>query len=230
MTDDKPLKQESVPEPSEGAREFLLQEYQNLFTQHQAAEEVGEKRLNFYVTFVTVAGSILIAAQQFIVDEMYLWLLVGGIVIIVCIGLITFRKMLQRRVEIITFRRRMDRIRTWFLRYYPSIALGLPYDVSRSISMDWGKNRLGTLASSVALLNTTLVVFVVVSIVVSTLSLAALWWALLIAIGSGGVTWKLHLIWKNQAIEIGEMLDRSYMAALEELSSRVLIIGNSEDV
>ena len=40
-----------------GAREFILQEHQGLYSLYQSTKEVGDNRLNFYVTFVSTAAA-----------------------------------------------------------------------------------------------------------------------------------------------------------------------------
>jgi hypothetical protein len=138
---DKP--NSTVPD---GAKDFLLHEYESLYALHQEAKAVGETRLNFFVTFTAAVGTVVVAIQSSLRDEAKPWLLGGVIAILLVVGLITFRKMLQRRVAIIVYRRRLSRIRAWFLKYYPVVALGLPYDVSQTVRMDWGKNKLGDLS------------------------------------------------------------------------------------
>ena len=56
-----------------GAREFILQEHQGLYSLYQSTKEVGDNRLNFYVTFV--AGSLTITATMysFILPELRPW-------------------------------------------------------------------------------------------------------------------------------------------------------------
>jgi hypothetical protein len=181
---------------------------------------VGERRLNFYITFTAGVGTIIIAAQEIVVPEMGIWLLVGGITLILSLGLITFRKMLQRRTALIIFRRRLARIRTWFVEYYPSVASGLPYDIGEEFPMDWGKNRLGSTAYSVAFINTALVILAVAAMSVTTFSVNALWWALPVAATSGATTWWLHLLWKIKWMQSAEDYDRERLLALDELKAR----------
>jgi hypothetical protein len=216
--------------PPDGAKEFLLQEYQGLVLRHQAAKEEGEKRLNFYVAFVAAAGTVLVGAKQFIVDKvLYLWLLLGGIVLTLCLGLITFQKMLQRRDAVVIFRRRISRIRAWFLKYYPSISHALPFDVSQDIPIDWAGGKLGTTAFSVALINTMMVVLATISIVTTALDFAVVWWVLPIAAAAGAVTWWFHRLWKDKWIEQAEMRDKKEMLALDRLSSEVSIDEVGQD-
>jgi hypothetical protein len=203
----------------EGAKEFLLQEHQSLYALHQEAKAAGETRLNFYVTFVAAVSTVAITVQSFVVAELRIWLLGGVAVILLIVSLITYRKMLQRRVAIIIYRRRLSRIRAWFVKHYPSIITGLPYDINQEISMDWGgsKNRLGSTAFSVAFVNTALVVISLLATALSAFGLSATGWAIPTAIVSGVVTWFFHIHWKNKWMEDAEARDQKEMRALEEI-------------
>ena len=142
----------------EGAKEFLLEEYRSLYALHQEAKASGETRLNFFVTFVAAVSTVIITLQSFISVELRPWLVGGIALILIIVGLITFRKMLQRRVATVIYRRRLGRIRAWFYKYYPLVAEGLPYDITLDVRMDWGaKGRLGSTAFSVAFINTALI-------------------------------------------------------------------------
>ncbi|HSQ17331.1 MAG TPA: hypothetical protein VLM83_06500, partial [Anaerolineales bacterium] len=80
-----------------GAKEFLLQEYQSLNEMHHEATAVGDTRLNFFLTFVAVVSTATITIQSFISTDLRTWLIAGIAVILIIVGLITYRKMLQRR-------------------------------------------------------------------------------------------------------------------------------------
>jgi len=222
-----------VPESTDsldGAKDFLLQEYQSLYTLHQYTKEEGEKRLNFYVTFVAAVGSFLIAAQQFIKPELYVWLAVSTTTIVLSLGLITFRKTLQRRVATIAYRRRLNRIRAWFVRHYPSVSSGLAYGIGQDVQMDWGKNKMGSTALSVAFINSAVVFFGVVLLVILTFTLNTLWWAIPIAAISAIITWWLHLSWKEHWMKVHDLADQKDILALSKLSSESVRKPNLEKV
>ncbi|HEX6288380.1 MAG TPA: hypothetical protein VFZ66_04275 [Herpetosiphonaceae bacterium] len=201
--------------PADGAKDFLLHEYQSLYALHQHAKDVGETRLNFYITFAAALGSVLIATQQFIRSDIHLWLLIAGLAVIMCLGFITFRKMLQRRVATILYRRRLGRVRAWFAFHYPEILPGLPYAIGREIPMDWGKYKLGSSAFSVAFLNTILVIVLVFIILLNSFGLTAVWWSIPASGIVGAATWWFHLVWKDRWLRAAEMQDRQEMADLD---------------
>ena len=204
--------------PSDGAREFLAQEYQSLYTLHQSAKDVGDTRLNFYVTFAAAVGSILIAAQQFIRPDIYRWMLLGGITIIMCLGLITFRKMLQRRTAIIIYRRRLRRIRLWFAKYYPEIIPALPYEIDRDSPMHWGHNKLGSTAFSVAFINTALIFVLALALSVDIFGVVELWWSFPGSLVLCVLIWRLHLIWANRWMQAADQQDLKNIAHMDAIN------------
>lgn len=207
--------------PADGAKDFLLLEFQTLFTAHEDTKEAGEKRLSFYITFAAAISTAIFAGLGLVAREMQLWLLIGGAITILLVGSITFRKMIQRRIAVIIYRRRLSRIRGWFVKYYPEVAFGLSHEINRNLPMDWGKNDLGTTAHSVALINTAVIVLAMATTTVTIIGLTAWWWALLIASASGVLTWQLHLVWKRRLFQRAELRDQKVQSALVTLESRV---------
>jgi hypothetical protein len=203
-----------------GAKEFLLQEYQSLYALHQEAKAVGETRLNFFVTFVAAVSTAAITLQSFIAAELRTWLISGITIILIIVGLITYRKMLQRRVAIILYRRRLSRIRAWFVEFYPPVVSGLPYDTNQNIKMDWGgKNRLGSTAFSVAFINTALITLSVLALGLISFGLNASVWVFPVSVISGVISWILHVTWKNNWMKNAEIHDQKDIEKLEKMVS-----------
>jgi hypothetical protein len=209
-----------VRHPGEGGINFLLLENENIRILHQDAKEVGEKRLNLFLTFTAIVGTAMISFQEFIVQEMRAWLLSGGALLILLLGLITYRKMLQRRTALVVYRRRMSRIRAWFLQNYPEIAPGLPFNINQDIHMDWGKNRLGSTAFSIAFIDTAIVTLSVIATCAITGGQDSLIWAIPLGGLCGLLTWQLHLYWKNVWMRFGEAMDETALQKLDDLIVR----------
>ena len=203
----------------EGAKDLLLQEHQSLYALHQEAKAAGETRLNFFITFVAAVSTVALTAQSFIVAELWTGLLGGVAALLLIVGLITFRKMLQRRVATIIYRRRLSRIRAWFVKYYPAIITGLPFDINQNISMNWGgsQSKLGSTAFSVALVNTAMVTVSVLALALTAFGAPASVWALPVALVSGAAAWFLHLHWKNKWMDDAEARDQKELRALEAI-------------
>lgn len=207
-------------EPLEGAKEFLLQEYQNLCALQQEAKAVGETRLNFFVTFVALASTALMTVQAFIVPELRPWLVGGISLLLIIIGAVTYRKMLQRRVAIVIYRRRLSRIRAWFVKYYPAVIPGLPYDMDQTVRMDWGgRGRLGSTAFSVAFINTALIAFAVLAVCLMIGGLPTLVWAIPAALLAAALAWGAQIGWKIHWMKKAEEQDARNLQRLDRLQS-----------
>ena len=203
-----------------GAKEFLLQEYQSLNEMHHAATAVGDTRLNFFLTFVAAVSTATITIQSFLSTNLRTWLIVGIAVILLIVGLITYRKMLQRRVAIVTYRRRMSRIRAWFVKYYPSVISGLPYDIEQNIRMDWGrKGRLGSTAFSIAFINTTIITLSILAVCLLSYGLQASVWIIPLSIFCGTLSWVFHIVWKLHWMKNAEIRDKRDLQELEKMVS-----------
>ena len=209
----------------DSAADFLLLEYESLYQLHQQAVAVGDSRLNFYIGFTAIMGSAVVGVQQFLLPAAYVWLLAFAVLMTLSLGLTTFRKILQRRTATIVYRRRLSRIRAWFVACSPSIAAALPYDLSQDQRLDWGKHRLGSTASSVAFINTGLVVLVVTGVAMSTFGIESFWWAIPAGAAAGVVTWWLHLVWKRRwfrAVEARDGRQAQRLEAMARLANSVL--------
>ncbi len=203
-----------------GAKEFLLQEYQSLYALHQDAKAVGDTRLNFFVTFVAAVSTATITMQSFILPELRTWLIGGIAIILIIVGLITYRKMLQRRVAIVVYRRRLSRIRAWFVKYYPPITTGIPYDINQNIRMDWGgKSRLGSTAFSVAFINTALITLSVLAVCLISFGLNASIWVIPLSVISAVLSWVFHVSWKNSWMKNAEISDEKDLQELKKIKS-----------
>jgi hypothetical protein len=202
----------------EGAKEFLLLEYQSIYTLHQEAKAVGETRLNFYVTFAAAVLTATITIQSFILPELRIWIITSIAFILISVGLITYRKMLQRRAVIVIYRRRLARIRAWFVKYYPPVSTGLPYDTNQNIKMDWGsKSKLGSTASSVAVINTALIILAILTIGITAFGTIAAIWAAPIALLGGFISWGCHILWKINYMKRAESSDEKDLHALDKV-------------
>jgi len=191
--------------------EFLLIQYDTIATLHQDAKEVGDKRLNFLLTFIGVVITVLIAAPQFVDFVRFTWIFFTGITFSLLLGLITFRKMLQRRETTIVYRRRLARIARWFSENDPSIIPGLPYTINENdIPMDWPKRRWGrwgTTAFSVLLINCILVILFILYISVALIQVQPYYLSIPVAAVGAIVTWWLLNIYKRAWMRAAEQRD-----------------------
>jgi hypothetical protein len=215
---DDPIQQSINSHEQDGGKAFLLLEYQSLQSLHQGVKEDGDKRLNFFVTFIAAIGAFLVAIVNVVDSRVYGWVLAGGMAFVVLVGLINFRKMLQRRAAAIVYRRRMSRIRAWFAIRDPAILSALPYRISPGMSMDWGKNRLGSTASSFAIINSVTVTIMLVTIIASIADMLTSWWLLLLSPLAELLIWWLHLVWKARWLAGADARDQKELHVLDELA------------
>ena len=203
-----------------GAREFILQEHQGLYSLYQSTKEVGDNRLNFYVTFVAASLTITATMYSFILPELRPWLVLCITSVLITVGLITYRKMLQIRVEVVAYRKRLNRIRGWFLKFYPEVISGIPYSNLQVINMDWGgKYRLGSTAFSVAFINTALLSFCMLAICIMIFEINSLYWSFPLSSTVGCVSWIFHLAWKNNWMKTAELNDEKSLEDLKNIQN-----------
>lgn len=203
-----------------GSREFMLQEHQCLYSLYQSTKEVGDNRLNFYVTFVAASLTITATMYSFILPELRPWLVLCITSVLITVGLITYRKMLQIRVEVVAYRRRLNRIRGWFLKFYPDVISGIPYSDSQVIKMDWGgKYRLGSTAFSVAFINTALLAFSMLAMCIMIFGIKSFYWSIPLSSTTGMVSWIFHLAWKNYWMKAGELNDEKSIEELKNIQN-----------
>lgn len=197
----------------DGAKDFLLQEYQSLNALYHANRATNEARLNFYVTFVATIATVTVATQSFIAPEVRPWFVSVVALITGFVGVITFRAMVKDRINTGVQIGRIKRIRAWFLKHYPMIASGLPYDTT---PINRGKNGLGSNEFIVAFMNVITSVAVVLSLT-STLGSDILWSSLLAGGVIGTAIWLLHPYYKNKMVEKAEADDKKEIQRLNEI-------------
>lgn len=135
--------------------EFLLKEYEHFADSFWRTEELGEKRVNFFISLVTavVAGLVALAREQgrFSARETE-WLCVGAGGALLLIGLFTFMRMVRRNEVTDQYKRAMGLIRAHFTH-------GSGFEGYVPFEPEKVKRRLGTggLAQTVALLNSLIV-------------------------------------------------------------------------
>lgn len=200
-----------------GAKDFMLLEYDYMTRLHNDAKEVGEKRLNFLIAFSAAIGTVLLAAENLISTQSFRLVSISVLTLAIVIGVITFGKMINRRIAIVIYRRRLSRIRGWFLDNYPSIGSGLPYKVDIKLPMNWGgRFVLGTTASSVAAINILLLAILVILAFYLYSGSSQIVLAVIAAILSGIMKWIFLIIWKNVKLNNAERKDDEYLRKLED--------------
>lgn len=94
--------------------EFLIAEYQHFADSFWRTEELGEKRLNFFISLLTasVAGLVVLATSDTnLSDGQVQGIIVGAGVALFLFGLSTFLRMLRRNEVTDQYKRAMGQIR-----------------------------------------------------------------------------------------------------------------------
>ena len=113
-------------------RELMMAEYEDLVTSLRSNEELGERRLDVFLTVIAaVSAAIGLASSRFEDDQTALVAvaLVAASVLLI-FGLMTLRRVMVRNVTTTLYRNGLRRIRAFYLQHQPDAAMLLPYPPS----------------------------------------------------------------------------------------------------
>jgi hypothetical protein len=118
------------PYPKEAA-DFMLKEYDLLRDWRNDLVKTQESRVTVYLTVVaasvTALGLSISAKREFGADILALFPFVSALLAlcILCVGIITFVRLVERSIETVIAIRGLNRIRAYFTSRYPEIAAHL---------------------------------------------------------------------------------------------------------
>jgi hypothetical protein len=110
-------RRDRAQEPLAPSVEVMLAEHERLSDLYLYNVEMGEKRTSYYLSIVSTAVVILLGASQLIADPASVTGL--GIVILVGIsilGLLTFQRLIERRIRATEYLRAINRIHGYFVQ------------------------------------------------------------------------------------------------------------------
>lgn len=187
----------------------LLSEFEYVSNSYWRNEELGDKRLNIYIT---VATAILVAAVAIIgadikIDDINLTvILVIGLTSLLIFGVLTFIQMMHRNLVSDEYKRRMDKIRFLLASFNQNMGLylnDLPFKKIMDRKRRWygiltfGK---GGLVETVQLFNSIIVYVIYIGLIYR-----MFYWDIRYAAFSGIglllVSWILHNILANNIIK-----------------------------
>jgi hypothetical protein len=93
------MAEEAAPEPESGIDDFLLAEYEHFADSFWRTEELGEKRLSFFISLLTaaVAGLVVLATRESdFTDAQVQWVAFSVGLALLLVGLSTLLRMLRR--------------------------------------------------------------------------------------------------------------------------------------
>ena len=139
----------AVSDPSSGSDDFLIAEYEHFAESFWRTEELGEKRLNFFISLLTaaVAGLVVLATSDSgFSSSQVQWVAFSAGLALLLLGISTLLRMLRRDDVTDEYKDAMKKIRHIF-RDRPALQGYAPFE---------GSNRpffTGGLAQTAALLN-----------------------------------------------------------------------------
>jgi hypothetical protein len=109
---------DAASEPTSGIDDFLIAEYQHFADSFWRTEELGEKRLNFFISLLTaaVAGLILLATKDSgFSDSEVQWISFGTGLALLLLGFSTLLRMLRRNNVADQYKDAMSLVRASFV-------------------------------------------------------------------------------------------------------------------
>jgi hypothetical protein len=148
--------------PTFGA--FLLEEYKTLSEKFLENENLGEKRVNFFITLATAILTVLFAltgdAILFLDVEVNSSLFLIGSIILLIFGIATLSRIIYRNIATDEMKRQLDTIRSFFVEEYNDEVNFLPFNpfkkVARRKNPKYHSLGRGGLLQMVALMNSLL--------------------------------------------------------------------------
>lgn len=108
--------------PAGTSVEILLAEHQRLSTLYLHNVEMGEKRTTSYLTLVSIGSAIVVGmSQRKEAQDFLIWASFGLVTGAFIFGLLTFQRLLERRIRAIEYLRAINRIHRFFVLIDPTI-------------------------------------------------------------------------------------------------------------
>jgi hypothetical protein len=121
------MPEESVEQTSANSSvEILLAEHQRLSALYLHNADMGEKRTTAYLTLLSIGTALLVGLaqerfQKEFKTDLLLQMSLGFVIGVFIFGVITFRRLLERRIRAIEYLRAINRIHKFFVLKDPTI-------------------------------------------------------------------------------------------------------------
>ena len=107
-------------EVNENSADAMLAEHERLSSLYLYNSEMGEKRASLYLTLISASTAILFGLAQFSPNVQYLlWPGIGLVAGMLLVGLVTFQRLIERRIRATEFLRAINRIHRYFVQKDP---------------------------------------------------------------------------------------------------------------
>lgn len=162
----------------ESSRDFMLEEYKHHFADFERSEEIGEHRVNFFITLVTavfgafgvLVGKLIFENGDFDITKYYL-IINAALLAMLLFGILTLARVIHRNLVSDRELRAMGRIRRYFVEKDPEIYPFLyykPRDDTPARKKEWkdlASFRTGGLVETVMLINSFIAAILMVLII-----------------------------------------------------------------
>ena len=109
-------------EAYENSADAMLAEHERLSSLYLYNSEMGEKRASLYLTLVSASTAVLFGLAQFSPDVRYLlWPGIGLVAGMLVVGLVTYQRLIERRIRATEFLRAINRIHRYFVQKDPAL-------------------------------------------------------------------------------------------------------------
>jgi hypothetical protein len=133
----------------------MIAEHERLAALYLYNSDLGEKRISLYLTVISAGAAVLVGLAQFRFEmSLLLWPAIGFLIGVVVIGLLTFYRLVERRMRATEYLRAINRIHSYFVQHDPTLAPFFYWPACDDIPSFRGKGTaLEALRDVVALLN-----------------------------------------------------------------------------
>jgi len=115
-------RKDRVREVLDPSAEVMLAEHERLSALYLYNTEMGEKRLSSYLMVISVGAGILLGVAQFRVEmTLLLWPVIGFLFGLLVLGVLTFQRLIERRIRGVEYLRAINRIHRYFVQDDPSL-------------------------------------------------------------------------------------------------------------
>ena len=152
------------------SKDYMIAEYQRLIDSFWKSEDIGEKRVNFFITLSTVVVTVLVALREKEISNHIDQIFFLGLVILLLFGIVTLMRIIHRNLESHIYLRAAGRIRGYFSDMDPQIQRYLffgPFDDQPQRKKRENKSEIfsfgtGGLVETVVLANSLIVVAILI--------------------------------------------------------------------
>jgi hypothetical protein len=200
------IENEHIGDKLEPSTAIMIAEHERLAGLYLFNSEMGEKRTSLYLSVVSLGAAGLIALAQILNKEVLTWPVLVLVIGMFGLGLLTFQRLIERRIRIVEDLRAINRIHRYFVDKEPNLELYFYWPPSDDVPSFHGKNSSITgLRDIVAFLNSFfggIVAGELLSILLHTENRLII--ALSAGFGLGVILWFMHQVVENLSLEHAE--------------------------